>query len=141
MRARIQYTLKDNELLAQMRQLFFNFDEALDSACVIQMDDQSKYVCVYHLNRNSSLCDEIHFFKDEIKCLEGAFDPFTWNPFPEVTPPKKLWLRVETRNGLGFKASYSGDRWIDGNYCPIDEKDEEHKIFRFRLWSDDEIQA
>lgn len=43
------------------------------------------------------------------------YDPNNWNNFPEVTPPKDIWMRVEgLKEDFGCKARWDGEHWRSG---------------------------
>ena len=67
-------------------------------------------------------------------CLEERFDydPRSWNPFPEVTPPEGVLMRVEELDGTCCAGAY-----IDGGWH-IDGRDDLGCVKRFRPWEDEE---
>ena len=75
-------------------------------------------------------------------CLEERFDydPRSWNPFPEVTPPEGVLMRVETTTGSKFCGYYhtfaEGGCWCyeDGTVCP---EAISKSVKRFRPWEDE----
>ena len=66
-------------------------------------------------------------------CLEERFDydPRSWNPFPEVTPPEGVLMRVEELDGTCCAGAY-----IDGGWH-IDGRDDLGCVKRFRPWEDE----
>lgn len=66
------------------------------------------------------------------------YDPHKWNEYPEVTPPKGVWMRCETDvNAIQHKirrvAKFDGREWRDSlskqvvvhRFRPWDQEDEE----------------
>ncbi len=72
-------------------------------------------------------------------CLEERFDydPRSWNPFPEVTPPTYVDMRVEIKDGRGYMAWWDGHDWRIGNHNYSDD-DYLNAVKRFRPWEDEE---
>lgn len=70
-------------------------------------------------------------------CLEERFeyDPRSWNPFPEVTPPTCVDMRVEIKDGRGYMAWWDGHDWRIGNHNFSDD-DYLNAVKRFRPWED-----
>ena len=74
-------------------------------------------------------------------CLEERFDydPRSWNPFPEVTPPEGVLMRVEAEGVRKFCGYYhtfaEGGCWCyeDGTVCP---EAISKSVKRFRPWED-----
>lgn len=57
------------------------------------------------------------FNANEVEAIP-EYNPHGWNAYPLVTPPENVWMRVETRAGLGFKAFFADGFWFDGD-CSI----------------------
>ena len=66
-------------------------------------------------------------------CLEERFDydPRSWNPFPEVTPPEGVLMRIEELDGTCCAGAY-----IDGGWH-IDGRDDLGCVKRFRPWDEE----
>ena len=60
-----------------------------------------------------------------------------WNPFPEVTPPTEVDMRVEIKDGRGYMAWWDGHDWRIGNHSYSDD-DYLNAVKRFRPWEDEE---
>ena len=68
-----------------------------------------------------------------------AYDPCAWNNYPEVTPPEKVWMRIEmlSQDG-GIKtrdvAFYKAGRWCK---FPLDNGEVILGRLRFRPWDEE----
>lgn len=72
-------------------------------------------------------------------CLEERFDydPRSWNPFPEVTPPEGVLMRVEFENKYGGKQKMCAN-FVDGDWVGFDGYTfEEVDNVRFRPWEEE----
>lgn len=129
----MKYSLRNKKLEEMMRKLYgADFNKKLQTYCEWQMNNPEDYVIVYELYRVDGYSDEIHFSKSEID-IEKEFNPYQWNPFPDVTPPESIWMQVETDMGFGFKAKYFCGSWIDNRGDCVDELD--GPVVRYRTWS------
>lgn len=73
-------------------------------------------------------------------CLEERFDydPRSWNPFPEVTPPEGVLMRVEFIWNDGSPGRCCGKLW-NGVWVSSDDLNLEIEcVKRFRPWEDQE---
>lgn len=73
-------------------------------------------------------------------CLEERFDydPRSWNPFPEVTPPEGVLMRVEFIWNDGSPGRCCGKLW-NGVWVSSDDLNLEIEcVKRFRPWEDEE---
>lgn len=73
-------------------------------------------------------------------CLEERFDydPRSWNPFPEVTPPEGVLMRVEFVWNDGSPGRCCGKLW-NGVWVNSDDLNLEIEcVKRFRPWEDEE---
>ena len=71
-------------------------------------------------------------------CLEERFDydPRSWNPFPEVTPPEGVLMRVEFIWNDGSPGRCCGKLW-NGVWVNSDDLNLEIEcVKRFRPWED-----
>lgn len=72
-------------------------------------------------------------------CLEERFeyDPRSWNPFPEVTPPEGVLMRVEFIWNDGSPGRCCGKLW-NGVWVSSDDLNLEIEcVKRFRPWEDE----
>ena len=73
-------------------------------------------------------------------CLEERFDydPRSWNPFPKVTPPEGVLMRVEFIWNDGSPGRCCGKLW-NGVWVSSDDLNLEIEcVKRFRPWEDEE---
>lgn len=67
------------------------------------------------------------------------YTPNTWNAYPWVTPPENIFMRVETKSGRKFCASYrtfsDGSCWCHDNGTIMPET-LSSSVIRFRPWED-----
>lgn len=74
------------------------------------------------------------FLTSELEEIQ-EYNPKDWNPFPEVTPPSEVDMRVELETGRGFQSWWDGENWRIGNHHYI--KDEIiYGVRVFRPWED-----
>lgn len=69
-----------------------------------------------------------YFTKDELEEVP-EYNPNDWNEFPTVKPPEDIWMRIESKDGWGAKAKWTGSSWLDCNKWVLIEKE-----YRFRPW-------
>ena len=89
----------------------------------------------------------MHFVGDDIEDVPG-YHPFKWNEYPEVRPPKGVWMRVEGKisNFLPLFSTFihkeakacarvgefcGEEQWLDTDGNPM-----EMDVKRFRPWED-----
>lgn len=76
---------------------------------------------------------DIHVRDSEI---EVEYDPNGWNPWPEVTPPKKMLMRLETDEGSRLCGYFEDGKWINASRDSYLEL-VAGNVTRFRPWDDD----
>lgn len=130
-----KYRLVDKELQKQLDQI--NNGSFSENLAKLTKLEERNYVYFGESSPNISWKFLATFTKEELEEYE-AYDPDEWNDFPKVTPPEKVMMRIEIKDGTGFKAyctkAEEGLCWhtADGLimpevYCPI----------RFRPWDND----
>lgn len=97
------WTLKDIKLKQKLNVWFT--DEEIDKACRQFMTD----ICpdVYISKKLSPACGEIEVYisKNEFNL---SYDPFGWNPYPQVKPPAEgKWLVQDTRGNIEIREFHS----------------------------------
>lgn len=133
----MKYRLKDQELQAKLDELTNGEFSASLKGNIEPTDYYRRFnvdgIGVISVSLNSS-------------CLEERFDydPRSWNPFPEVTPPENVLMRVERtefgsdRNGKGITqrdcSIFRKGEWVD----PVVGYPMSMKIGRFRPWDEDQ---
>lgn len=135
----IRYELKDKEKQSAFEKILPGFGDDLQAACDEQFDDEFSHVCVQLNHGKGVFYDGEVSIKKSAICKKEVYDPDAWNEFPEVTPPEKVWMRIEmlSQDG-GIKtrdvAFYKAGRWckfpLDNGevilgrlrFCPWDEE-------------------
>lgn len=139
----MKYRLKDRELQEKLDEIsdgdFSKRLEEVDPNINAPKSGGGIYVSFGKIQFGAGFSDgQGHFrqyqiailFKDLI--LEKTYDPRSWNPFPEVTPPEGVLMRIEELDGTCCAGAY-----IDGGWH-IDGRDDLGCVKRFRPWEDEE---
>ena len=89
----------------------------------------------------------LHLIGNDIEDVPG-YDPFKWNDYPAVKPPKDVWMRVEgevaccfltltrpffrsVKGCARFGEFHGKEHWLDTEGNPMDIN-----VTRFRPWED-----
>lgn len=134
----IRYELKDVEKQAALEKAFPEFGKNLQTACDAEFDDEFDYVRV-RLSASESIirANRMNILKTAIR-TKKEYDPRGWNKYPEVTPPEKVWMRVETWNACGAVVRgvfmYVNGTWRRSKYT---DPQNEIKAARFRPWDEE----
>lgn len=72
----------------------------------------------------------IHLVGNDIEEIP-EYNPHAWNKFPDVVPPKDVWMRIENKDGWGGKAIWTGAFWHSSTRILLTGKE-----YRFRPWGD-----
>ena len=144
----MKYRLKDRELQAKLDEIsdgdFSKRLEEVDPNINTPKSGGGIYVSFGKIQFGAGFSDgQGHFrqygiailYKDLI--IEKTYDPRSWNPFPEVTPPTEVDMRVEIKDGRGYMAWWDGHDWRIGNHSYSDD-DYLNAVKRFRPWEDEE---
>ena len=135
----IRYELKNRERQEAFEKAFPGFGRALQNACDGQFDDKSGYVRVRFSRVEDTFYDGGLSIKKAAICTKEVYDPDAWNNYPEVTPPEKVWMRIEmlSQDG-GIKtrdvAFYKAGRWCK---FPLDNGEVILGRLRFRPWDEE----
>ena len=101
--------LKDRDLEEMLIELYPNFLDDLRFAVLSKgLRHYVQIECTRVRGNGDIPGDTISFWFDELEEISG-YDPNTWNPYPEVTPPEGIPMRVETdrfRDCAIFKDGY-----------------------------------
>ena len=137
----MKYRLKDRELQKKLDEAtdgefsrrLQNDRERMDGmiliGCMGMIEDRRRH---NHTKlQRMTLC----FATDEIEEV-AEYDPHAWNKYPEVEPPKDVWMRCETDvNAIGHKirhgAKFDGREWRDYLSKQV-------VVHRFRSWDNPE---
>ena len=134
-----RYVLKDKVLFDWLCANSDDFYEEFQKACAQSFENEYfGFICLsFSTNENSVLWEdevEVIFKKTAIECIE-VYDPYTWNNYPEITPPEGVPMRVEALNNkrfCGIYLKYKDDYfWFDENL-----KNHREDVVRFRPWED-----
>lgn len=68
-----------------------------------------------------------------------AYDPCAWNNYPEVTPPEKVWMRIEMLSQDGGIKPRDVAFYMAGLWCtfPLDNGEVILGRLRFRPWDEE----
>lgn len=147
----MKYRLKDRELQKKLDEAtdgefsrrLQNDRERMDGmiliGCMGMIEDRRRH---NHTKlQRMTLC----FATDEIEDV-AEYDPHAWNKYPEVEPPKDVWMRCENvygseperleRFAARYTSQYEDGEWVDAwfsnglhrdvtSFRPWDEEDEE----------------
>ena len=147
----MKYRLKDRELQKKLDEAtdgefsrrLQNDRERMDGmiliGCMGMIEDRRRH---NHTKlQRMTLC----FATDEIEEV-AEYDPHAWNKYPEVEPPKDVWMRCENvygseperleRFAARYTSQYEDGEWVDAwfsnglrrdvtSFRPWDEEDEE----------------
>lgn len=145
----MKYRLKDRELQRKL-------DEATDGefsrrlqtdrermgrmiliGCMGMIEDRRRHNHTKH--QRMTLC----FAPDEIEEVR-EYDPHAWNKYPEVEPPKDVWMRCENvygseperleRFAARYTSQYEDGEWVDAWFSNGLRRD----VTSFRPWDDPE---
>lgn len=143
----MKYRLKDQELQAKLDEISGGeFSKNLDL-----FDDEhfasgwGKNICFTQTeDENGEELEEprtdkqpqfaVFFNANEVEAVP-EYTTKGWNPFPEVTPPTCVDMRVEIKDGRGYMAWWDGHDWRIGNHSYSDD-DYLNAVKRFRPWDD-----
>lgn len=137
----MKYRLKDQEFQKRLDELTNgDFTKKLESEArkkfvdILNQDVVQVYFGDFDIFANRF---SVVFRLDEVEEIP-EYDPNCWNPFPKVTPPEGVWMRVETDMGFGFKARFQFGDWLDNrNYIVGPPDGIDGTVVRFRPWDDD----
>lgn len=147
----MKYRLKDRELQKKLDEATYgefsrrlqNDRERMDGmiliGCMGMIEDRRRH---NHTKlQRMTLC----FATDEIEEV-AEYDPHAWNKYPEVEPPKDVWMRCENvygseperleRFAARYTSQYEDGEWVDAwfsnglrrdvtSFRPWDEEDDE----------------
>lgn len=147
----MKYRIKDHELQRKLDEAtdgefsrrLQNDREHMDGmiliGCMGMIEDRRRH---NHTKlQRMTLC----FATDEIEEVQ-EYDPHAWNKYPEVEPPKDVWMRCENvygseperleRFAARYTSQYEDGEWVDAwfsnglrrdvtSFRPWDEEDEE----------------
>lgn len=135
----IKYTLKNTRIRVGLELAFPSFDKALQTACEKEFDDTSEYVRVPLDD------DEDVFVEHQVKIRKSAihakamYNPYEWNEYPNVTPPEKVWMRIEMISQDGRIKTRDVAFYRAGRWCkfPLDNGEVILGRLRFRPWDEE----
>lgn len=126
----MKYRLKDRDLQAKLDELT-NGEFSTSLKGTIEPTDYYRRFNVDGIGVISVMLNS--------SCLEERFDydPRSWNPFPEVTPPEGKLMRVEFIWNDGSPGRCCGKLW-NGVWVSSDDLNLEIEcVKRFRPWEDE----
>lgn len=97
--------LKDRELEKNLIKVDPEFLSKLNTACETldtnKDGDFYKYqTCFVKLNHFGKIIGELFLTRDDIE-YKTTYNPHAWNNYPEVTPPKRVLMRIEYKDSEG----------------------------------------
>lgn len=126
--------LKDRELEKNLIKVDPEFLSKLNTACETldtnKDGDFYKYqICFVKLNHYGKIIGELFLTRDDIE-YKTTYNPYAWNPYPEVTPPENELMRIECYDGTCGAGTFVNGEWHE------DGTDELPYVTRFRPWND-----
>ena len=135
-----RYELKDKERQAAYEKWLKDFDHHLQIACE-GFDDEEETVVLHHLCKMTDkplIAWELTISKKEIELVE-EYDPHSWNKYPEVTPPERVLMQIEGRDGDGdafhFSGYFKNRMWVDEYGYALATNI--YTVERFRPWDEE----
>ena len=129
-----RYELKDKDKQAKFLAVFPDFLTALTNA-MNHREPDARWVNVQSGEYEYS----VSVYPGEVEVF-AEYDPYKWNEYPNVTPPEKVWMRIEmlSQDG-GIKtrdvAFYKAGRWCK---FPLDNGEVILGRLRFRPWDEED---
>lgn len=126
--------LKDRELEKNLIKVDPEFLSKLNTACETldtnKDGDFYKYqTCFVKLNHFGKIIGELFLTGADIE-YKTTYNPYAWNPYPEVTPPENELMRIECYDGTCGAGTFVNGEWHE------DGTDELPNVIRFRPWED-----
>lgn len=129
--------LKDRELEKKLIKSFPDFVQLLNDTA--NKDNADNDVTI-SLKDKGLVYGNFYFTYDDLVDVE-EYNPYKWNRFPQVKPPRNVWMRLKifrvtphSQRTYRNVAIFLGGRWRYGkNYIDIREGDDVY----FRPWSED----
>lgn len=135
-----RYELKDKERQAALEKVFPGFGRLLNEACAVCPADT-----VVHISSHGVAGQDFpHFYELSFprSIIEEvvAYDPKGWNDYPEVTPPERVLMQIEGRDGDGdafhFSGYFKNRMWVDEYGYALAMNI--YTVERFRPWNVEE---
>ena len=133
--------LKDRELEKNLIEIDTEFLSKLNTVCEIldtnKDGDIYKYqACVVKLNHHGKTIGELFLTGGDIE-YKTTYNPYAWNPYPEVTPPEGVWMRLEICPG-SEDSGRMGAKYVNGKWLLDDGAIANFGNYpaRFRPWED-----
>ena len=139
----MHYELKDKKRQAVLAEALPGFMNALQEACETRVRELKVNACVRleHFSVSAPWSKgewTLALPTADLEVIED-YDPNQWNEYPRVTPPEKVWMRIEmlSQDG-GIKtrdvAFYKAGRWCK---FPLDNGEVILGRLRFRPWDEE----
>ena len=145
----MKYRIKNPEVEKAVRGLFVTqeaFEKQLNAWSEYHFKYYPDYICIKIVASSAEsitgyACELYVATSDVEEVVE--YDPKVWNPYPQVTPPKEGWYRVEHdyQDDVIHRAMYwDGENWLDQKM--ISKRQEGWIILdkgnpRFKPWDDE----
>ena len=126
--------LKDHELEKKLIKSFPNFVQLLNDTANKDNGDND---VTLSLKNKGLVYGNFYFAYDDLVDVE-EYNPHEWNRFPQVKPPRNVWMRLEifrvtphSQRTYRCVAVFSGGRWCcEKKHIEIKEGDDVY----FRPW-------
>ena len=135
----MRYELKDKERQSALEKALPGFAIALQNDCKDQFDNPTSFVNTAIRDREGVVRECIVSIPKDAILAKETYDPYKWNEYSNVTPPEKVWMRIEmlSQDG-GIKtrdvAFYKAGRWCK---FPLDNGEVILGRLRFRPWDEE----
>ena len=134
-----RYELKNKERQDALEKALPGFEEALQNGCKDQFSDPTDFVNVAIGNGKGWGYECLVGIQKNAILVKETYDTHAWNDYPEVTPPEKVWMRIEMLSqdgGLKTRdvAFYKAGRWCK---FPLDNGEVILGRLRFRPWDEE----
>ena len=109
----MSWHLKDRVLERKILFIDPAFCKRLDAVCECligdrEIDDDERISLLFF--HNHKMFGSLVFERGNVEKLND-YDPKKWNDFSKTIPPEGIYMRIEDKNGYGFKAFYKDDEW------------------------------
>ena len=128
-----RYELKDKDKQAKYLAVFPDFLTALTNAMNHREPDE-RWIRVQSGEYEYS----VNVYPEEVEAF-AEYDPYKWNVYPNVTPPEKVWMRIEMISQDGRIKTRDVAFYRAGRWCkfPLDNGEVILGRLRFRPWDEE----
>ena len=129
------YCLVDKELQEKIEQIVPCFKAYLEGAISSKYYDDKSAVMLRVFVKDIEISFSIPKFL--IK-KDKEFNPLIWNPYPEITPPENIPLKVWVDHSEALNKYFIGycikGQWCDDHKNPLNRPDWQINSIKFKAW-------